>query len=117
MISQVSLLWPSDGNFPAAPPFSDTRLNGIAFTGRVSPATDGCTSHSIRTLPDGTRLDTCTRVAHTTPYRALTEVRLRIPGLVNSKYTTAPTPTAVPANPVRGSTSDIVWTSFENAFP
>jgi hypothetical protein len=98
MISQVSLLWPSDGNFPATAPFVDTALNGQPFTGRISPRSDGCTSHNIHTLPDGTSLDTCTRVSHITPYRALTRVRLNTDQRVKSTYATAPTSASSPAN-------------------
>jgi hypothetical protein len=117
MIGQVSVLWPSDGNFSAIAPFADTSLNGIAFTGRIGATTEGCTNHSIHTLPDGTRLDTCTRVARITPYRALTALHLRMPGFINSTYTTAPASTTATTNPVFRSTSNIAWDRVEGALP
>jgi hypothetical protein len=118
LISQISLLWPSDGNFPATPPFSDTSLNGIAFTGRVGAAVDACSAHSIHTLPDGTRIDTCTRITRVTPYRALKATHLRIGGPVSSRYATAPTPMVTPANPLSAAIpSDFTWDCVEGTLP
>ena len=117
MIGPVSVLWPSDGNFPAVAPFSDTALNGIPFTGRISPGSDGCTAHSIRTLPDGTRLDTCTRVAHITPYRALTAIHLRTLASMSSTYATAPTSMAMPSNVFSRNESPFVWDRTEGPLP
>ena len=94
MIGPISALWPSDGNYPATAPFADTSINGIAFTGRRSPTRDGCLTHNRHSLPDGTRLDTCTRVAHITPYRALTALHIRTDSSTRSTYSTAPTPSA-----------------------
>jgi len=117
MIGQVAELWPSDSNFPATPPFADAGLNGIAFTGRVSPAVDGCTSHNIRTLPDGTRLDTCTRVAHITPYRALKAVHLRTTAGTMSTYATAPTSTGTPTLAATSLTPLLLWDRTEATLP
>jgi hypothetical protein len=118
MISQVSLLWPSDSNFPATAPFVDTSLNNQPFTGRLSPTSDGCTSHNIRTLPDGTRLDTCTRVSHITPYRALTQVRLNTLDRFQSTYATAPTSASTPENATQPQQSQSFnWDSSAAALP
>jgi hypothetical protein len=117
MIGQISVLWPSDDNFPAAAPFADTALNGIAFTGRTSPAREGCTAHSIRTLADGTRLDTCTRVARITPYRALKELHLRTEGTISSTDATAPTPATTPANSFEKSALALTWDPIEGLLP
>jgi hypothetical protein len=117
MIGRVALLWPSDGIFPASPPFRDTALGGISFTGLVSPASEGCVSHNLHMLPDGTTLDTCTRVATITPYRALTEVLLHIPSQVASMYATAPTPVAIPAQVVMSGSLPILWDPVQTTFP
>lgn len=118
MISQVSLLWPSDSNFPATAPFVDTTLNGRPFTGRISPTSTGCTSHNVHTLPDGTRLDTCTRVSHITPYRVLTSVHLQTGSQLRSTYATAPTPTSTPAiATITGVVDPFPWNIFQGALP
>jgi hypothetical protein len=118
MIGQVSVLWPSDGNFPAIAPFVDTALGGIAFTGRIGATTEGCTSHSIHTLPDGTRLDTCTRVVRITPYRALTEIRIHTADFMRSTYATASTPTSTSVSILpRTLIGGFSWIRTEGAFP
>jgi hypothetical protein len=118
MVGQVSGLWPTDSNFPATQPFADTALNGISFTGKRAASNQGCTAHSTRTLPDGTTLDTCTRVSTLTPYRALTAVHLRIAGIVTALYATSATQSVPPSNVVtRQSPDNVVWDSSEGTLP
>lgn len=118
MIGQVSALWPSDGNFPAAPPFVDTTLNRISFTGTRGGSSTGYTVHNTHTLPNGTVLDTCIREATIAPYRALTAVHLRIPGAIMSDYATAPTQLGVPVTLIHSqSFGNTLWDRVEGVLP
>jgi hypothetical protein len=119
MIGQIAQLWPTDTSFPALPPFRDTALNGVVFTGLSGPAHDQCIQHSTHQLPDGTTIDTCTRVATFTPFRALIRATLTVGGRTTSQYSTAPTQTANPVPVIQfpKSVTDFPWISQQTRLP
>jgi len=117
MIGQVSALWPSDATVPTAPPFFDTSLSGIAFTGRIGATSTGCTQHNRHTLPSGTVLDICAKVSSVTSYRVLTQVSLQTLDFIQSAYATAPTPTSNPAPVTLQKLFSFSWTRSEGPLP
>jgi hypothetical protein len=108
MIGPVSALWPSDGTWPASPPFSDDSINGVRYTGREQFQSTGC---SLRNSSQTACIRETTRIQ----YRALTLVGLDFANDTSSSYATAATAQLAPkqAIPPFSRTSTISWSTSE----
>lgn len=112
MIGQVSALWPSgDGVLQAAPPFSDTSVAGVRYTGRQQFFSTGC-------LQKNASQTACIRRITRIQYRALTHAALDFIEETETFYATAAAAQLVPsqvAHLVRNRMND--WVASEASLP
>ena len=114
MIGQVSNLWPKDGNQNALPPFIDSSINGVRYTGKSQFFSSGC---GIGKYSPG--MAYCHERWQRTQYRALKYARLDFAGPTESTYATAATAQLAPieAAPVLKRRPLLYWATSESALP
>ena len=112
MIGQVSNLWPKDNHHNALPPFSDSSVNGVRYTGKSQFFSSGCGKYSPG-------MAYCQERWQREQYRALTYASLDFTGPTKSSYATAATAQLAPVEATlpleRRPTSG--WSTSEGALP
>jgi hypothetical protein len=112
MIGQVSNLWPKDNNQNASPPFSDSSIHGVRYTGALQFFSSGCGKYSPG-------MAFCQERWQRTQYRALTDASLDFGEATVSSYATA---AVAHLAPVEAALSlernlDRDWATSEGALP
>jgi hypothetical protein len=112
MIGQVSNLWPKDNQHDALPPFSDSSVSGVRYTGKSQFFSSGCGKYSPG-------MAYCQERWQRTQYRALTYAGLDFAEPTMSRYATAATAQLAPVEatiPLERSKA-LDWVTSEGALP
>ncbi len=112
MIGQVSNLWPRDQNQEALPPFSDSSVNGVRYTGKHQFSSSGCGKYSAG-------MAYCQERWQRTQYRALTHARLDFTKDTKTLYATTAMPQITPGEATLSRTrfKSLGWGTFEGTLP
>lgn len=112
MIGQVTTLWPTETNWSAVAPFSDSSVIGVRYTGKHQFSSNGCTKLNLT----GTR---CMERTSRTQYRALMHARLDFSDNTLTSYTTTATPEIAPTefSGLQIRDSSLRWETYEGVLP
>ncbi len=92
MVGQIQALYPQNGSYPSAGPFSDFTVGSTRLTGKVDRAFSGCTQFAV--VAGNTY---CKQITSGTYYRALTRVTVILGSQPSSASATSATSAIAPS--------------------